>query len=146
MDLGENGISIEVHCDAGEIMPKMGIKAQIGISGAFRRKVINGEDKDMTYVECVPISRPIGDSHTAATSGYAGEIQALPHGFDTALFLKSVSSGFILGNENVDIQTGVRNDSSSFVEHAHAIAPSTSGRRLNIPPDSNREELNLSRR
>ena len=39
MDWEENEITIEVHCDAGQILTKNGSRAQIGICGFFRKQI-----------------------------------------------------------------------------------------------------------
>ena len=43
MDWAGNGIPIEVHCDAGEIMAQKGSTAKIGIFGLLRRGGLMGE-------------------------------------------------------------------------------------------------------
>ena len=49
------GVDFKVHCDAGEIMPQKGSRAEIGIYGAIRRKV-EAINKDHVYVKGVPIA------------------------------------------------------------------------------------------
>ena len=80
----------------------------------------------------------------ASISSYAGVIQAAFHGFDTARFLQNTSAGFLFGNENVDIDTGIRSDNSIVVEHSHTINSATKGRRLKGLLGSNRAELEIS--
>ena len=52
---GENEISIEIHCDAGEILTKTGIRAQIGIFG-FLRKQITDRPKNVEFRQWVAVS------------------------------------------------------------------------------------------
>ena len=59
----------------------------------------------------------------------------------TARFVKSMSAGLMFGNENAQIETGMRNDNSSAVDHVHSIRSVTKDRRSNGFLESNREEL-----
>ena len=56
----------------------------------------------------------------AETYSYAGEIKVLYHCFDPARFLESMLSGSF-GNDNVDIETMIRNDNSSVLEHVQSV-------------------------
>ena len=76
-----------------------------------------------------------------ATSSYAGGIRDVLHGVDTARSLKSMSSGLLFGNANVEIATRIRNDNPSVVEHVHSITPAAKERRSNCFLESNREEM-----
>ena len=80
-------ISTEVHCSAGNVLTKVG-KAQIGIC-RFPRGVINGRNKDKSYLGGSPIARPIGGILRVDTSSYAGGIEDVFQAFDTAIHLKN---------------------------------------------------------
>ena len=114
---GENEIATEVHCDARNILTDGGGRAKVGIGG-FTREKINGRNKDNFYLGGVPRAWATG-SLRAGTPSYAVDIQSAFHGFDTDRFLKSMLAELLLGNENVDIETRIRNDNSIVAEHVH---------------------------
>ena len=66
-----------------------------------------------------------------ATSSYAGEIHDVLPGFDTARFLRSTLTEFLLGSGVVAIDTRIRNDNLSVVEHVHPANSVTKQRRPN---------------
>ena len=123
----------------GCILTKGGGKAKIGIFGLIREKV-SGRDKEKIYLFGIPISWASGESLGISTSSYAGEIQAAFRGLDTPRFLKSTLSEFLFGNGSIEIETRIRNDNSSDVEHVHPIKSVTQERRLNGTRERNREE------
>ena len=51
----------------------------------------------------------------AETSSYDVELQAAFYGFDTTLFLNSLLSELLFGDEGVDIDAGVKNDNASVL-------------------------------
>ena len=120
----EEDIEIEVHCDAGQILTKTGSRAQIGICGFIRNKIKWGT-KTRTYIPVIAISWPSSKSPRVATSSYAGEIQALFYGFDTARFVKEMSSELHFGNVGCSISTYVRNDNSEAVYHMESMNTAT---------------------
>ena len=63
----------------------------------------------------------------------------IPQTIAAARFLKSTRSGRLLGNENEQIDTRIRNDNSSVVEHVHSINADAKDRWLNGFIESNRE-------
>ena len=69
----------------------------------------------------ISISWSSRKSHRVATSIYAGEIQALFYGFDTARFLKEMLSELFFGNVGCPINTYVRNDNSDAVYHMDSM-------------------------
>ena len=83
MEWAEEDIEIEVHCDAGQILTKTGSRAQIGICG-FIRAEITEQNKIKPFRGGISISWPSSESPRVATPSYAGGIQALFHGSDTA--------------------------------------------------------------
>ena len=58
---------------------------------------------------------------------------------DTALFLKSTLDGLLFGSGNVEIETRIRNDNSSVVEHVRSINSDSQDRMSNGFLESNRE-------
>ena len=62
-------------------------------------------------------------------------------GFDAARFLKSALEELLFGNENVDIETRIRNDNSSVVAHVHSIGPIAKERGFDGFLERNREDL-----
>ena len=58
---------------------------------------------------------------------------------DTARFLKSALLALMHGNENVGIETRIRNDNASVVENVHSANSVTKERRLNGFLGSNRD-------
>ena len=93
MDWAEEDIEIEVHFDAGQILTKAGSRAQLGICGFIRSKITE-TDKNENLHTGIAISWSSSKGPRAATSSYAGEIQALFYGFDTARSVKEMSGGY----------------------------------------------------
>ena len=120
MDWAEEDLEIEVHCDAGQILTKTGSRDQIGIFGFIRAKITE-QDKNQQFHKGIAISRPSSKSPRAATPSYAGEIQALFYGFDTARFIKEMLSELLFGNVGCSINTYVRNDNSDAVYHVDSM-------------------------
>ena len=116
MGWAEEDLEIEVHCDDGRILTKAGSRAQIGICGFIRNKITE-QSKSRQFRTGVAISWPSSNSPRAAKSSYAGGIQALFYGFDTARFPKEMLAGFLFGNAGCSVNTYVRNDNSDAVYH-----------------------------
>ena len=116
-------------------------KAKIGICCSVRGRV-NEMNNDQSNLG-VEIERIIGESLTASTSSYAGDIRSVFHGVDTSLLLRSVLAGLLFRNGNADVETEVRSVNSSVVEHVHSSNSVTKGRTLNCFPESRREEIDL---
>ena len=81
--MGRCEIAIEVLRDACDILTKWGMRRSV--CAAPQRKV-NDRNKDKTYLLGAPIAWSIGGSLTVATSSFAGELQAVFRGCDTARF------------------------------------------------------------
>ena len=79
-----------------------------------------------------------------ATSSYAGEIRDAFHVLDTARYLKSLVYAVLFGNENIYIETRIRNDNASFVDHAHSLNSATKERWLIGRLESNIAELDIN--
>lgn len=99
VDLEENEIAIEVHCESGEIMNKKGSREQIGICGFLRRRRgrrVGGRNKDLVHLEGIPIALNIGKRPMVSASSYYSGILAAFLGFATARFLRSLLVGLLL--------------------------------------------------
>ena len=137
---GESEMGIGVHRDDGNILSKGAGRSHIEICG-FNREEAHGRNKDKSRLGGIPIVWDIGASLRGSTSSYGGEIQSAFRGFDTARFVKSTLSGLICGNENVAIETRMRNGKPIVVEHLRSINPITKERRQNGSRESNIEKL-----
>ena len=113
-----------------EYFNQRGCKAQIGICG-FRREKVNGRNIDRTYLCGPPIAWSSGEGRRLSNSSYVDAIQSHCHGFDNGRLLKSSPPNRLCGNENVDIETNIRNDNSGVVEHVHGINSVSKIRRPN---------------
>ena len=122
----------------------MGENAQIGWHYWFPSEKVNIRNKDKTYLVGIPIAWSTGGILTGGwTSSYACEIQAAFRCFGDARFLK-ISPSELRANENVDIETRIRNDNSIVVEHVHSINSVTKERRMRGLVGSNIEELDIN--
>ena len=79
-----------------------------------------------------------------STYSCAGGIQDARRGFDTTRFVKSSPAELLLGNENVDVGTIIRNDNSIVVEHVHSVNSIAEERMLGGLLERNREEVDLN--
>ena len=95
-------------------------------------------DKDKSYLRGIPIARASGGCLRVSASSYAGRIQAVFRGVDSARFFKSTLAGLLVGNGDIDIGMRRRNDNSSVVEHVHSPNSVAKERRLNGFLESNR--------
>ena len=99
---------------------------------------MGGVNKDKRYPGGAPIARASGKSLAVATSSYAGEIQDVFRGFDTARFLKSTLSALLFGDGNRSIWARMPSDNSSVVGNALSINSATKERMSNGCLESNR--------
>ena len=120
IDWDGGDLEIEAHCDDGQILTKTGSRAQIGICGFIRAKITE-QNKNQQFHKGIAISWSSSKSPRVATSSYAGEIQALFYGFDTARFLKEMLAELLFGNVGCSINTYVRNDNSDAVYHMDSM-------------------------
>ena len=98
-------LSIEIHCDSGQILTRTGSKAQIGICGFLRRQIAE-QTKNGEFQQGITISWVSNKSPRVATSSFAGEIQAVCYGFDMARMLKGLMAELFfwkLGSGNTHI-------------------------------------------
>ena len=95
-DWDESEIAIEIHCDAGEILTKAGIRGQIGICGFLRMQITENEESSVPtgYSDIMGG----GKSATVSTSSFAGGIQSMLYGCDVARMLKWPSVELSFGN------------------------------------------------
>ena len=97
------------------------------------------------YLGGAQISWPSGGCLRVETSSYAGAIKESLRGFDTSLCFKRLLSE-LFGNENVDVETEVRNDNSCVVAHVRSINSVAKERSLGGLPETSREAIELSDR
>ena len=96
-DCAGNGISIEIHGDAGGIVTKSGSRAQIGICGFLRKQITekNKNDEDQHGIAVPWVSNK---SHTVSTSSSAWGAQALFYCFDMNRTSKGILSELLFGH------------------------------------------------
>ena len=98
-----------------------------------------GDRRDPRSGESPPdrIPDPGEESGERRTCTHTYQRPRRPPGF----FLKSTLSELLFRNGNIDIETRIRNDNSSVVEHVHSINAVAKGRRLNGFLESNMEGM-----
>ena len=93
----EAEISLEIHCDAGQILTKAGNRDQIGICGFLRNQKGNVSD-GKEFQPGVSVSWVGSKSPRVTTTKESGGIQAVFYGFDMARMLKGLLSELMFGN------------------------------------------------
>ena len=83
--LAVDEIAIKVHFADGDIMSRHGSRTHIGICGIVRNK-FGESNKDKSYLDGIPIDRPIGKSHRVEAPSHSRETQEVFYGFDASRF------------------------------------------------------------
>ena len=76
VDWGGNGIAIEIHCGAGQILTEAGSRAQIGIC-AFSRRQITWRTKNVEFRQVIDVSWVINESPRVEASSFAGDTSSV---------------------------------------------------------------------